>query len=98
MNKNFDVIVLGVGSMGSASCYYLAKQGYNVLGLDEYTVRKLYIDFLPGNDKQVVIAAGFSGYGFKFISLVGEIMADLAMKSKTELPIQFLNAQRLNQS
>jgi sarcosine oxidase len=54
------------------------------------------IDFLQGYDKQVVIAAGFSGHGFKFISVVGEIMADLAMKGKTELPIQFLNAQRFN--
>lgn len=56
------------------------------------------IDFLPGNDDQVVIAAGFSGHGFKFISVVGEIMADLAMKGKTELPIQFLNAHRFDQS
>lgn len=56
------------------------------------------IDFLPENNKQVVIAAGFSGHGFKFISVVGEIMADLAMKGKTELPIQFLNAQRFDQS
>ena len=24
---NFDVMVLGVGSMGSSTCYYLAKQG-----------------------------------------------------------------------
>jgi sarcosine oxidase len=54
------------------------------------------LDFLPGYDQQVVIAAGFSGHGFKFVSVVGEIMADLAMKGKTELPIGFLNAQRFN--
>lgn len=56
------------------------------------------IDFLPGHDNQVVIAAGFSGHGFKFVSVVGEIMADLAMKGKSELPIGFLNAQRFNSS
>ena len=54
------------------------------------------IDLLPGYNQQVAIAAGFSGHGFKFISVVGEIMADLAMKGKTELPISFLNAKRFN--
>ncbi|MCI0439011.1 MAG: FAD-dependent oxidoreductase, partial [Chloroflexi bacterium] len=32
---------------------------------------------------QVSIAAGFSGHGFKFCSVVGEIMADLATKRET---------------
>jgi sarcosine oxidase len=51
------------------------------------------IDRLPGYE-DVVIACGFSGHGFKFVSVVGEILADLAMKDKTELPIEFLNAKR----
>lgn len=52
------------------------------------------IDFLPGFNKEVVIAAGFSGHGFKFVSVVGEILADLAMNGSTKLPIGFLNAKR----
>ncbi len=56
------------------------------------------LDYLPGYDQQVAIAVGFSGHGFKFVSVVGEIMADLAMKGKAELPISFLNAQRFNNS
>ena len=32
---------------------------------------------------QVVVAAGFSGHGYKFCSVVGEIMADLAMHGET---------------
>jgi len=52
------------------------------------------IDFLQGFDQQVVIAAGFSGHGFKFVSVVGEVMADLAMKGKTEMPIGFFSAGR----
>ena len=36
--QNFDVIVLGVGSMGSASCYELAKKGYNVLGIEQFNL------------------------------------------------------------
>ena len=51
------------------------------------------LDFLPGYD-DVVIATGFSGHGFKFVSVVGEIMADLALHGKTKLPIGFLNAKR----
>src|SRR6187431_1402619 len=37
-NTTFDVIVLGVGSMGSAASYYLAKQGYKVLGLEQFDI------------------------------------------------------------
>jgi sarcosine oxidase len=34
----FDVIVLGVGSMGSAACYHLAKRGLSVLGLEQFVI------------------------------------------------------------
>jgi sarcosine oxidase len=36
--KNYDVIVIGVGSMGSAACYWLAKRGYKVLGLEQFDI------------------------------------------------------------
>ncbi len=54
------------------------------------------LDYLPDHDKDVVIATGFCGHGFKFASVVGEIMADLAMKGSTALPIGFLNAKRFS--
>lgn len=38
MNNHFDVIVAGVGSMGSATCYELAKVGLSVLGLEARTI------------------------------------------------------------
>jgi sarcosine oxidase len=53
------------------------------------------IDFLPNTDQKVMFAAGFSGHGFKFASVVGEILADLAVKGKTEQPIAFLGLDRL---
>lgn len=34
--KNFDVIVVGVGGMGSAACYQIAKRGLNVLGIEQF--------------------------------------------------------------
>jgi sarcosine oxidase len=52
------------------------------------------IDYLSGFDKDVVFATGFSGHGFKFVSVVGEILADLAMNGSTTLPIGFLSAKR----
>jgi sarcosine oxidase len=52
------------------------------------------IDYLPGHEGNVAIAAGFSGHGFKFASAVGEILADLVTRGKTESPIGFLSAHR----
>ena len=52
------------------------------------------IDKLPGYEENVSIACGFSGHGFKFASVVGEILADLAIEGRSDLPIEFLNANR----
>ena len=52
------------------------------------------IDKLPGFEENISIACGFSGHGFKFASVIGEILADLAMEGTTTLPIGFLNAKR----
>lgn len=43
---------------------------------------------------QVVIGCGFSGHGFKFASVVGEILADLALEGNTRHPIDFLSLRR----
>jgi len=48
--------------------------------------------------KNVVFAAGFSGHGFKFTPLIGEIMADLALQGDTEIPIDFLRYRGPRQS
>lgn len=52
------------------------------------------IDFLPGYDKEVMIACGFSGHGFKFASVIGEILADMAIRGRTDLPVSFLSLSR----
>lgn len=54
------------------------------------------IDKLPGYEENVSVACGFSGHGFKFASVIGEILADLAISGKTNLPIEFLNATRFH--
>jgi sarcosine oxidase len=51
------------------------------------------LDRLPGAP-QVVVGAGFSGHGFKFCSVVGEILADLATDGETRHEIGFLRLER----
>jgi sarcosine oxidase len=45
----------------------------------------------------VFIAGGFSGHGFKFCSVVGEILADLAQGGSTRHDISLFRATRFNQ-
>lgn len=44
--------------------------------------------------KNVTMACGFSGHGFKFVSVMGEVLADLAMQGTTKNPIEFLSLKR----
>jgi sarcosine oxidase len=55
--------------------------------------RHFVIDLHPRHPN-VAIAAGFSGHGFKFASVVGEVLADLAEKGETDLPIRMFRAGR----
>lgn len=47
----------------------------------------------PQHDR-VVIGAGFSGHGFKFAPVIGEILSGLAIDGVTEYPIGFLKLER----
>jgi sarcosine oxidase len=51
------------------------------------------IDQLP-DAPQVSVAAGFSGHGYKFCSVVGEIMADLATEGSTRHDIGLFRLDR----
>ncbi|MDR7278046.1 N-methyl-L-tryptophan oxidase [Catenuloplanes atrovinosus] len=42
----------------------------------------------------VTVACGFSGHGFKFVPVVGEILADLAITGTTAHPIALFDARR----
>jgi sarcosine oxidase len=44
--------------------------------------------------EQVTIACGFSGHGFKFVPVVGEILADLSTTGTTEHPIDLFDPRR----
>jgi sarcosine oxidase len=70
-------------TMGLSSCLYTnSPDGQFIL------------DVLA-DDPRVAVAAGFSGHGFKFASVVGEILADLAVHGETDHPIDEFGLDRL---
>lgn len=66
------------------SCYYTMTK-------DEHFL----VGALP-NEHGLIIAAGLSGHGFKFASVLGEALADLAIDGVTQLPIEFLSPSRMD--
>jgi sarcosine oxidase len=44
--------------------------------------------------ERVTVACGFSGHGFKFVPVVGEILADLALTGSTPHPIALFDPAR----
>jgi sarcosine oxidase len=71
--------------MASGICLYASTPDENFI-----------IDMLPGCEGHVIIACGFSGHGFKFVSVIGEILADLATEGETTQPIDFLRLARFS--
>lgn len=55
--------------------------------------KEFVIDHHPVHE-DVVVACGFSGHGFKFSSVVGEILSDLALEGDTDHPIDRFAADR----
>jgi sarcosine oxidase len=47
----------------------------------------------PAHDR-VFVACGFSGHGFKFASVIGEVLADLVTRGTTRFDIGFLDPAR----
>ena len=37
-SRHYNTIVVGVGGMGSATCYELAKRGQSVLGIEQFDI------------------------------------------------------------
>ncbi|MGB9955419.1 N-methyl-L-tryptophan oxidase [Haloferax prahovense] len=51
------------------------------------------LDTLPDHP-QVAVGAGFSGHGFKFASVIGEILADLVVDGESDLPLDMFSLDR----
>lgn len=51
------------------------------------------VDHLPSSD-HVIVAAGFSGHGFKFAPVIGSAIADLVEHGQTKIPLDLFSAKR----
>ncbi|CAN5193552.1 N-methyl-L-tryptophan oxidase [soil metagenome] len=49
----------------------------------------------PEQFTNVTVACGFSGHGFKFVPVIGEVLADLASQGTTSHPIGLFDPRRL---
>lgn len=74
---------------GAAAEFAYGKACMYTLTPDEHFV----IDRHP-EDPRIVIAGGFSGHGFKFASVVGELVTELAFNNSSRHPIGFLSIDR----
>jgi sarcosine oxidase len=52
------------------------------------------IDRLPGHP-EVVVASPCSGHGFKFASVIGEILADLVVTGSSRMDLSLFRYERL---
>ena len=75
---------VGVDLLRHETCLY-------TMSPDEHFI----VDRLPGH-RNVVFAAGLSGHGFKFASVLGEILSDLIVEGETNLPADFLGLTRFD--
>jgi sarcosine oxidase len=76
---------------GAAAVFSAGKACMYTLTPDEHFI----VDLHP-HDSRIVLAGGFSGHGFKFASVIGEICADLATAGGTEHPVGFLALKRFD--
>lgn len=74
---------------GAAARYLEAKACMYALTPDEHFVVGLH----PHN-RNVVLCGGFSGHGYKFAAVVGEIAAQLALEKGTNHDVGFLSPSR----
>lgn len=69
-------------AFGASTCIYTNTPDHDFI-----------VDLLPGYEN-IAIAAGFSGHGFKFSIGIGQALADLITKGKTQMKIGHLNIKR----
>jgi len=66
---------------GKVCMYTMTPDGHFALGIHP-------------REPRVVVAGGFSGHGFKFAPVVGEIVCDLAADGSTAYDVEFLSLKR----
>ena len=79
--------------MGSEMCIRDRVQTIKVCKYTNSTDGHFIVDRHPESDR-VHFACGFSGHGFKFASVMGNVLSELALDGKTQHPIGFLGLSR----
>jgi glycine/D-amino acid oxidase-like deaminating enzyme len=77
---------------GAAGTFHAAKACLYSLTPDGHFV----VDRHP-EDARLVLCGGFSGHGFKFAPVIGEIAADLTLEGTSRHDIGFLSLRRFSQ-
>ena len=73
-----------------------ARRTHHTVCMYTMTPDKHFVIDVHPEYPQVIVAAGFSGHGFKFASVMGEVLSDLALEGKTKQPIDFLRLHRFH--
>src|SRR5881392_2534032 len=87
MPESFDAIIVGLGAMGSAAAYHLAKRGKRVLGLDRHRTPHT---FGSSHGQSRIIREAYFEHPL-YVPLVQrayELWAELAQASRQRLLLQ----------
>jgi sarcosine oxidase len=87
VSKTFDVIVAGLGAMGAATAYQLAKRGAKVLGLDRFTPPHAF-GSSHGDTRVTRLACGEGADYTPFARRSNEIWKELERRSGKKLLTQ----------
>ena len=87
MTERYDTIVIGLGAMGAASLYQLAKRGRKVLGIDRYAPPHAF-GSSHGDTRITRLACGEGAQYTPFARRSHEIWRELEAQSGRQLLVQ----------
>jgi sarcosine oxidase len=82
-----DVIVVGLGAMGSAACHQLAARGVSVLGIDQYTPPHAY-GSTHGDTRMTRLAPGEGDEYVPLVHRAHQLWRDIEQRAGVELLVQ----------
>jgi sarcosine oxidase len=82
--KKYDVIVIGVGGMGSAAVYHLAKRGVNVLGLEQFDIPHS-LGSSHGINRIIRLAYGEGSYYVPLLQRAYQLWREIELETEQRL-------------
>ena len=96
MAKKFDTIVIGLGAMGSAALYQLAKKGSKALGLDQYSPPHVY-GSTHGETRVTRLAIGEGSHYTPLVQRSHELWREIERETGAAIGLTaFREAERLS--